>query len=90
MPAPAAKFLWQARSRDVWEDMYNRWLAQWGDRPYMMQEFAGIRPGVVVGRRTEMWLEDTDEFGVMFFSIGKAVNSLLCGMVRVRFTDVIV
>ncbi|KAG0649493.1 Ergochrome cluster transcriptional regulator [Hyphodiscus hymeniophilus] len=29
MPAPAAKFLWQASTKSDWERLYKRWLAQW-------------------------------------------------------------
>lgn len=43
-------------------------------RTYMMSEFAGIQPGVGLERRTEMWLEDADELGVMFFSIVNATD----------------
>ncbi|KAF2653022.1 hypothetical protein K491DRAFT_695081 [Lophiostoma macrostomum CBS 122681] len=74
MPAPAPKFLWQAETEDRWKELYNRWLSQWGDCPYMMGEFAGIRAGTSLERRTEMWLEDADELGVLFFTIGTTVH----------------
>ncbi|KAF2195796.1 hypothetical protein K469DRAFT_544822 [Zopfia rhizophila CBS 207.26] len=74
MPAPAPKYLWQAETREKWEDLYNRWLAQWGESPYMMREFAGIQAGPVLERRTELWLEDADELGILFFSIGTTVH----------------
>jgi hypothetical protein len=75
MPAPAPKFLWQAETEEKWAMLYAQWLAQWGDRPYMMSEFANIRSGVGLETRSEMWLEDADEFGVLFFSIGMSVAS---------------
>jgi hypothetical protein len=71
MPAPAPKFLWQAGTKDKWANLYPRWLAQWEGRPYMMSEFASIRPGAGLEPRSERWLEDADDFGVLFFSIGK-------------------
>jgi hypothetical protein len=74
MPAPAPKFLWQAKTREEWEELYDRWLGQWGECPYMMREFAEIRAGSALEQRTEMWLEDADELGVLFFTIGSTVH----------------
>ena len=74
LPAPAPKFLWQAQSREQWEDLYMRWLRQWGNCPYKMREFAAIQSGPSLERRTEIWLEDADELGVLFFSIGTTVH----------------
>lgn len=70
MPAPAPKILWQASSKEQWETMYNRWLAQWNGNEYMMREFGAIEPGPAVNPRAELWLEDADELGILFFSIG--------------------
>ncbi|KAF2495607.1 hypothetical protein BU16DRAFT_510534 [Lophium mytilinum] len=72
MPAPAPKFLWEAASRDVWEAYYIRWLAQWSGEEYMMREFQDVetRQGPTVDTRTGLWLEDADELGILFFSIG--------------------
>lgn len=77
MPAPAPKFLWQAESRQKWEDMYTRWLAQWADSPYMMYEFAAIQVGATLERRSEIWLEDADEMGILFFSIGTRLHPIV-------------
>jgi hypothetical protein len=74
MPAPAPKFLWQTDSKEKWEDLYIRWLAQWGDCPYTMREFAAIQSGATLERRSEIWLEDADELGILFFSIGTTVH----------------
>lgn len=74
MPAPAPKFLWQAESKEKWEVLYDRWLEQWDGSPYMMREFAAIQASTSLERRTEMWLEDADELGVLFFSIGTTVQ----------------
>ncbi|KAF2478214.1 uncharacterized protein BDR25DRAFT_206563 [Lindgomyces ingoldianus] len=74
MPAPAPKFLWQAETKEKWEELYNHWLAQWGNTPYMMREFAAIQSGPTLERRSEIWLEDADELGVLFFSIGTTVH----------------
>ncbi|KAK9250411.1 hypothetical protein V1507DRAFT_438159 [Lipomyces tetrasporus] len=69
MPASAAKWLWQASTREQWETLYNRWLARWDDSGYLQGELAGIDPGVMMDRRSEMWLEETDEFGITMMSI---------------------
>ncbi|KAF2001378.1 hypothetical protein P154DRAFT_168870 [Amniculicola lignicola CBS 123094] len=74
LPAPAPKFLWQAPTRAKWEQLYSRWLAQWKDSPYMMREFSAIQAGTALERRTEIWLEDADELGVLFFSIVNATE----------------
>jgi hypothetical protein len=74
MPAPAPKFLWQCTSQAEWQDMYNLWMAQWKGIPYMMYEFAAVQPGTSLDRRTEIWLEDADELGILFFGIGKSVH----------------
>lgn len=74
MPAPAPKFLWQAETRAKWEELYARWLDQWEENPYMMREFSALRPGTALERRTEKWLEDADELGILFFSIRTTVQ----------------
>jgi hypothetical protein len=72
MPAPAAKYLWQASSREQWEKLYLKWLVMWDGRQYMQWEYFTIGPGVALDKRAELWLEDADEFGIMFMSIGKS------------------
>jgi len=42
-----------------------------------MREFAGIRQGPGLDRRTEIWLEDADELGVLFFSVGTTVHPVV-------------
>lgn len=74
MPAPAPKYLWQCESKDKWEELYAQWLAQWCDGPYMMSEFAAIQASTALEERSERWLEDADELGVLFFSIGTTVH----------------
>jgi hypothetical protein len=69
MPAPAAKFLWQAGSKEEWERLYKRWLFQWDGREYLKREFTYIKSGLNLDRRTQLWLENTDELGVLMLSI---------------------
>jgi len=74
MPAPAPRFLWHCETKGRWEDLYAQWLAQWNGAPYMMREFAAIQAGTGLEQRSERWLEDADELGVLFFSIGTTVH----------------
>jgi hypothetical protein len=74
MPAPAPKFLWQSRSQQEWQSLYDRWLEQWQGAPYMMREFDAIQDENSLERRTEVWLEDADELGVLFFSISMKMH----------------
>lgn len=69
MPAPAAKFLWQASTKKEWESLYKRWLVQSDGLEYIQKEFLYVKPGLTLDRRTQMWLEDADELGVLFLSI---------------------
>ncbi|KAK2809451.1 hypothetical protein FQN50_003719, partial [Emmonsiellopsis sp. PD_5] len=69
MPAPPAKYLWQATRRDQWEMLYNRWLAQWDGSDFYNAEFFTIQPGVRMSPRAELWLEDADEYGMIFVSL---------------------
>ncbi|KKZ61439.1 hypothetical protein EMCG_03952 [[Emmonsia] crescens] len=79
IPAPAAKNLWQSTSSEQWEPRYNRWLAQW-DGPYYRQgELLRISPGVRIDPRAELWLEEADEFGMIFIAIGKPPEGILHG-----------
>lgn len=71
MPAPAAKYLWQATEKKQWGPLYNQWLAQWENSEYYQWEFHNVSTGVGMNSRAEMWLEDADEFGMLFVSIGK-------------------
>jgi hypothetical protein len=72
IPAPSPKFLWQATERKQWESLYNRWLAQWDGNDFYQWEFFEVQPGIRMNDRCEMWLEDADEFGMIFISIRKS------------------
>lgn len=77
MPAPAAKYLWQTESQEQWEKLYLKWLVMWDGRQYMQWEYFTIGPGVALDKRAELWLEDADEYGIMFMSIGEQSFDLL-------------
>jgi hypothetical protein len=73
IPAPCPRYLWQASDRKTWETLYNRWLAQWDGNIYFQWEFFLIEPGMRMDPRAEKWLEDADEFGMLFISISKCL-----------------
>lgn len=70
MPASAAKYLWQAKDGMEWETKYGRWLKGWEGEGYLQGEFMGIGEGIGIDERTERWVEEADEFGLMFMTIG--------------------
>ncbi|ODH45289.1 hypothetical protein ACO22_00167 [Paracoccidioides brasiliensis] len=71
IPAPAAKYLWEANSKEQWESLYNRWLVQWDGPSLCQRELFDISRGVRMGPRVELWLEDADEFGMLFVALCK-------------------
>jgi hypothetical protein len=71
MPAPSASYLWHARNKEEWEKLYLKWLVMWDGEEYMQWEYFTIQPGVGLDERAQLWLEDADDFGIMFMSIGK-------------------
>ena len=71
MPAVSSKALWHASANDEWEATYNCWLARWTvGGGYLMRELMAVQPGPELDLRTEMWLEEVDEFGMMYMSLG--------------------
>lgn len=64
--------LWEARTREEWERAYDRWLGRWSKGGfYKLEELAEVRPGPEIDHRTEMWLEEADEFGMMMMALGR-------------------
>jgi hypothetical protein len=71
LPAPAAKVLWNARTRQDWNQAYNYQLAQGDDSqllisdlwPQSAENFQALQPKI--GR----WLSTVDEFGMMIYSV---------------------
>ncbi|KAK9342922.1 hypothetical protein V1522DRAFT_372421 [Lipomyces starkeyi] len=74
MPAPAAKSLWQISRKEEWEPLYDRWLIRWEGGAYIQQEFWEIEPGLMINSRTQKWLEEADEFGLMLMSLVNATD----------------
>ncbi|KFX94412.1 hypothetical protein O988_06321 [Pseudogymnoascus sp. VKM F-3808] len=75
MPAVSSKALWLARTKDEWEAAYNCWLARWTvGGGYLMRELMEVQPGPELDLRTEMWLEEVDEFGMMYMGLVNATE----------------
>ncbi|CAG8959030.1 hypothetical protein HYFRA_00012190 [Hymenoscyphus fraxineus] len=74
MPASAAKYLWQATNEQEWEKKYEAWLRAWKGVGFLQGEFVAIEEGVTINERAERWLEEADEFGVMFMTIVNAAE----------------
>ena len=70
LPAPPAKYLWQEMNERRWRGLYAGWLRQWDGDFYRMEEFFNINPGVDLDSRAEMWLAETDEYGMMVMAEG--------------------
>lgn len=71
LPAPTAGYLWREMDQVKWERLYREWLWQWKDGDYKMVEFFQINPGGDLDSRSEMWLADADEYGIMLMAEGE-------------------
>jgi hypothetical protein len=74
MPSPAPKVLWDARS-DGWQSLYQDWMGRWQGGPHRLEELQVIGPEVETDPRTQMWLEEADEFGLLLMSEGTGMTS---------------
>lgn len=73
MQTVESKALWQASGEGEFQQSYTSWLAKWADGPHTMQELMLIHPKGELPERTERWLEDVDELGMMLMSQVNAV-----------------
>lgn len=83
-PAPAARYLWQSDREEEWERLYKDWLKQWADGgSYKMTELFrvnGSKESDALDARSELWLAEADEFGMMLMAEGMnipCINSIL-------------
>jgi hypothetical protein len=83
LPAPAPGYLWREADERCWESLYEGWLRQWKDGSYSMVEFFHINPGGALDSRSEMWLAEADEFGMMLMAEGMFTDTRTCGRVYV-------
>ncbi|KAH6889444.1 hypothetical protein B0T10DRAFT_513959 [Thelonectria olida] len=77
LPAPAPRYLWRETNEKAWKRLYDEWLRQWKDGSYKMAEFFEINPGGSLDERSEMWLAEADEFGMMLMAEGKYKGPLV-------------
>ncbi|KAH6682460.1 hypothetical protein B0J14DRAFT_573639 [Halenospora varia] len=83
MPVPFDKFLWAARTENEFELEYGYHLSRWGKGDFYREgELASVRPGSELPERTEMFLEDVDEFGMMFMALVNASEGEISGGVE--------
>lgn len=79
LPAPESKFLWNERDKCRWELNYDAWLrvwSKWGGGCTFGALF-NIAPGKPLDEKTEMWLAETDEYGMMLMAESKKSESSL-------------
>jgi hypothetical protein len=72
MPALAPRYLWHEGNEEKWEKLYSKWLVAWDGDEYMQWEHGDIQPGLGMNERAQKWLEDADELGLLFMSIGES------------------
>jgi hypothetical protein len=72
MFAPSPKALWQAQTETEWTPLYQRWHQKWNGDGYKIGELLFISPTQTIDRRTEDWLAEVDEFGMLLMSQGKS------------------
>jgi hypothetical protein len=87
LPAPAAGRLWRASDAKQWQLQYNEWLLQWQEGSYKIGELFHIMPGGNMDSRSEMWLAEVDEFGMMLMAEGEFF--LICTLVLIQLVNAI-
>jgi len=75
MLAPAPKPLWQAENRDEWESQYSQWLVEWEGLEYLHGEIAEIGECILMDARSDRWLRDADEMGLLVMALGEIIDS---------------
>ncbi|KIW17653.1 hypothetical protein PV08_04848 [Exophiala spinifera] len=74
MPTPSPKVLWQARDDEEWRGHYNKWLDYWRNGgAHRVEELMLIKPDIELDERTQRWLEEADEFGLVLMAQGMSV-----------------
>lgn len=73
MPSPAPKILWNARNDD-WQTLYQECMRPSPGGPHRLGELQILREEVETDPRTQIWLEEADEFGVLLMSEGTCMD----------------
>ncbi|KAK8043349.1 hypothetical protein PG993_005779 [Apiospora rasikravindrae] len=71
VPAPVAGYLWRETNETRWESLYDDWLRVWKDGVYKIGEFFHIQAEGSLDPRSEKWLSEADEFGMMLMAESK-------------------
>ncbi|SCU78999.1 LADA_0A09120g1_1 [Lachancea dasiensis] len=74
--APSSGSLWRATTRKRWNELYQRYLCEWGsDGPLVIDELWPV-PSDICGQelkrrriRIDHWLTEVDDYGTMLFAI---------------------
>ena len=65
MPSTCEKTLWQARTEDEWGKAYLAWKERWGNKPHTIDDVQDLVKMADLGKRTNRFLEEVDEFGML-------------------------
>jgi hypothetical protein len=76
LPAPAACYLWRESDEKQWVYQYDEWLSRWKEGSYKIGELFHIRANEALDERSEMWLAEADEFGMVLMAEGKCSFNL--------------
>ncbi|KAK8074473.1 hypothetical protein PG997_009136 [Apiospora hydei] len=75
VPAPAAGYLWRETNETRWEGLYDDWLRLWKkDGGYKIGELFNVQAEGSLDPRSEKWLAEADEFGLMLMAEINAVG----------------
>ena len=86
LPAPSPGYLWRAQNEKLWKGRYAEWMRAWPDGGYRMAEFFYIQPHGQLDSRTELWLSEADEYGMLlmaegaYFQAALQIENLTCAV----------
>ena len=75
LPVPAPGYLWQEKDEKRWRQQYDVWLDRWKSGFYRMEELFWIKPGCYMDERSEMWLAEVDEYGMLLMAEGECSST---------------
>ncbi|KAK7985792.1 C6 finger-containing protein [Apiospora saccharicola] len=75
VPAPSAGHLWRETDETTWSALYSDWLRHWKDGGvYKIGEFFNVEAEGRLDARSERWLSEADEYGMMLMAEINAVG----------------
>jgi hypothetical protein len=79
-PSTCSKTLWNIDNEESWKAAYDRFLGRWaGLEIYTVGDLRGTKPGPTLDQRSEMWLGEADELGMLFMTLGENAKIPLSG-----------